>query len=472
MIRERVRRKPAAVLLALLVLVNAGCQTTKTEQANTVKPSAQPNIVIIMADDLASSELSCYGGKNLTTHHIDALAKEGMQFNNMYASEAMCVPIRASLFTGLYPAKHGSYQNHKGVHENLKSVGHYLGNADYRVGLTGKDHSTKPATVFPFEIIDGFEKNCVAKTADYTVDGIRNFVTGSKKPFCLFVMSTNPHAPWTVGDPNEFDPEKLVLPAHWVDTKQTRQHFARYLAEVRQLDKEVGDVMKMLKETGQDKNTMVIFLGEQGPQFPGGKWNLWDHGVKSAMIVRHPGHVKPNTKTNAVTQYEDITPTLVALAGGKEVPGLDGSSFLPVLGGKAQKHRQYAYGIHNNIPEGPAYPIRAITDGRYKLILNLTPEANYHIKYMMNPGAANPTWRTWQEVAKQNPAAKVLTDRIVHRPAVEFYDTQQDPAELKNLAKDPAHAEKVNTMTAALRQWMQQQGDTGADFDKEFARHD
>ncbi|MGV3540599.1 MAG: sulfatase [Rufibacter sp.] len=459
-----------AAVLAMLVLMSAGCQTSKPEQAKKQEPAAQPNIVIIMADDLASSELSCYGGKNLTTTNIDALAKEGMQFNNMYASEAMCVPIRASLFTGLYPARHGSFQNHKGVESNLKSIGHYLGNLGYRVGLTGKDHSTKPANVFPFEMIDGFERNCVAKTADYTVDGIRNFVTGSKQPYCLFVMSTNPHAPWTVGDPSEFDPDKLVLPGHWVDTKQTRQQFAKYLAEVRQLDKEVGDVLKMLKETGQDKNTMVIFLGEQGPQFPGGKWNLWDNGVKSAMIVRQPGRVKANSQSNAVVQYEDITPMLVELAGGQPIAGLDGSSFLPVIDGKSQKHRQYAYGIHNNIPEGPAYPIRAVTDGQYKLILNLTPESKYHIKYMMNPNAANPTWRTWQAQAEQEEKAKFLTDRVANRPAVEFYDTQHDPWELKNLANDPAYAAKVKEMTTELHKWMQQQGDTGANMDREYAK--
>ncbi|AKQ47673.1 heparan N-sulfatase [Rufibacter radiotolerans] len=461
----------ARVFLCLFTGLSACTPKAQSPQAAAPAPPRQPNIVIIMADDLASGELSCYGGKNLQTPNIDALAKEGLKFNKIYASEAMCVPIRASLFTGLYPVRHGSFQNHKPVQDNLKSIGHYLGDLGYRVALTGKDHSTKPRTVFPFEIIDGFEVNCVAKTADYSVDGIRNFVTSSQKPYCLFVMSTNPHAPWTVGDPSEFDHDKLTLPAHWVDTKQTRQQFTKYLAEVRQLDNEVGDVMKMLKATGQDKNTMVIFLGEQGPQFPGGKWNLWDHGVKSSMIVRLPGKVKAGTQTNALVQYEDITPTLVALAGGGAVPGLDGTSFLPVLEGKTQQHRQYAYGVHNNIPEGPSYPIRNIQDDRYKLILNLTPAANYHIKYMMNPKVPNPTWQTWQDRAKEDERAKFLTNRIVHRPAVEFYDTQQDPAELNNLAGNPAYAAKVKELTAELQKWMKQQGDEGASMDREHAKH-
>lgn len=466
----RVKSSYASVLRSLLVFFSISCLNNKSNQTANQKLAAQPNIVIIMADDLASNELSCYGGKNITTTNIDALAKEGLQFNKIYASEAMCVPIRASLFTGLYPARHGSFQNHKGVHSNLKSIGHYLGDLGYRVALTGKDHSTKPAIVFPFEIVDGFEVNCVAKTADYTVDGIRNFVTGSQKPYCLFVMSINPHAPWTVGDPSEFEPEKLTLPPNWVDTKQTRQQFAKYLAEVRQLDKEVGDVMKMLKETGQDKNTMIIFLGEQGPQFPGGKWSLWDHGVKSSMLVRFPSKVKPNTQTDALVQYEDIMATLVEMAGGKLVHGIDGTSFLSVVEGKAKKHRKYAYGIHNNIPEGPAYPIRNIRDDRYKLILNLKPEAEYRIKYMMDPGKNNSLWDSW--TAKNTDKSNFITKRISNRPAVELYDTQQDPWELKNLAKEPAYAAKVKEMTGELQKWMLQQGDTGANLDREYAKHD
>ena len=82
--------------------------------AEKAKPqSDRPNIVVIVADDLLSSELSCYGGKNIVTPNIDRLANEGGWFTHNYASIAMSVPIRASMYTGLYPVRHGSYQNHK-----------------------------------------------------------------------------------------------------------------------------------------------------------------------------------------------------------------------------------------------------------------------------------------------------------------------------------------------------------------------
>ncbi len=241
------------VSLVIFVTTNAFSHAEQPERA-------KPNIVIIMADDLDSRQLSCYGGVNMQTPHIDRLASSGMLFTNMIASEAMCIPTRASLFTGLYPARHGAYQNHKPVFSGLKSICHYLGDLGYRVGLTGKDHMTKPREIFPFDRIAGFEPNCVSATDAYFLDSIRQYMM-QPDPYCLFVMSINPHAPWTVGDPSEFRPEALKLPANWVDTRLTRERFADYLPEVRQLDNQVGDVMPLLEETGATENTIIIFLG-------------------------------------------------------------------------------------------------------------------------------------------------------------------------------------------------------------------
>lgn len=452
--------RPLTIAILLISLVC--CSKTSIAQ------SSKPNIVIIMADDLDSRQLSAYGGQNINTKHIDALAAEGVQFNQMIASEAMCIPTRASLFTGLYPARSGAYQNHKSVNPGLKSVAHYLGDLDYRVALTGKDHMTKPKDIFPFEIIPGFEPNCVAATDDYYLDSIKTFIESSDDPFCLFVMSINPHAPWTVGDPSEFNADSLVLPPHWVDTRLTRNQFTKYLAEVRRLDDQVGDVVNLLKETGREQNTIVIFLGEQGPQFPGGKWTLYDNGQRSSMIIKWPGIVRPDTETDAIVQFEDITPTLVRIAGGEDIPDLDGKSFLDVVTGKSQMHRDFAYGIHNNIPEGPSYPIRSIRNTDFKLILNLTPEKEYHIKYMTDTTKKKLSFTTWVRKAKTDERATFLTNRIIKKPSIEFYDLKNDPYELDNLANKAEYQAKINDMKLKLEEWMKKQGDTGADMDVPF----
>ncbi|SEN27671.1 Arylsulfatase A [bacterium A37T11] len=450
-------------LLIIPFAIHLKAQTVRTGKV-------QPNIVIIMADDLDSRQLSCYGGKNIQTTNIDRLARESLKFNQIIASEAMCVPTRASLFTGLYPAKNGAYQNHKPVYKNLKSVVHYLTDLGYKVGLTGKDHVTKPTAVFPFQIVPGFEKNCVSKTDDYFLDSIKTFINNNQSPYCLFVMSTNPHAPWTVGDPTEFDADKLILPAHWVDTELTRKQFTKYLAEVRRLDDQVGDVLRMLDESGQAENTIVIFLGEQGPQFPGGKWTLWDNGQKSSMLIRWPHNLAAGTETDAIVQYEDITPTLIDIAGGKPIDQLDGQSFLKVIAGQATKHRDFAYGIHNNFPEGPPYPIRSIRDSKFKLILNLQADSNYYIKYMMNPANENNAYTSWLSKAQSDAKNKFLTDRIAKRPPIELYDLKKDPYELNNLSEKKEYHNTIENLKSLLGKWMVSQGDKGIEMDVPFVR--
>jgi N-sulfoglucosamine sulfohydrolase len=441
------------ILLALIpTLVKAQPPQTK-----------KPNFVIIMADDLESRQLSCYGGRNIKTSNIDQLAKEGLQFNNMYASHSTCVPTRASLFTGLYPMKHGSYQNHKPVYENTKGITQYLANLGYKVGLTGKDHSTKS---FPFDLVSGFQKDCVSSNDEYQLADIKKYITTNDKPFCLFVMSINPHKPWDQGDPSEFDANKLVLPPSMIDTKETRAGFCKYLAEIRRLDNQVGDLVALLKETKLDQNTIFIFLGEQGPQFPGGKWTCWDYGQKSSMIVRWPNVISPNKKTNAIVQYEDITPTLIDIAGGATLNQLDGQSFLSVLKGNSKTLRPYAYGMYNNIPEGPAYPCRSIRDNQFKLILNLSPEKSYAIKWYANDAV----WNSWKAASKTDNQASFLFNRVTTRPAVEFYDMTKDPFELSNLADSPKHAKQIAKYTVLLKKWMKEQGDGGAVVDKPFSK--
>lgn len=459
------RLKFLNIFLGIFFVLMGCSKETVQAQSKAVNPKSRPNIVIIMADDLDSKQLSCYGGKNLKTHNIDKLAESGMKFTNMIASEAMCVPTRASLLTGLYPARHGAFQNHKPVSEGVKSIAHYLKDLNYRVGVTGKNHVVNIKEVFPGDIIPGFEPNCIKKTDEYFLDSLENYIQ-QPDPYCLFIMSINPHVPWTAGDRSEFDKDKLILPANWIDTDVTRRNFVAFLAEVRRLDDQVGDVMKILKKKGQLENTIVVFLGEQGPQFPGGKWTLWDYGQRSSMIVRWPGVVKPKTTSDALVQYEDILPTLISAVGGKSIPTLDGINFENVLRGESDSDRDYAYGIHNNIPSGTAYPMRSIRDKKYKLIWNMLPNSKYFVK-MMNPEGKG-LYTSWVQEAKTNPKAANLVNRVTTRPEFQFYDLTKDPDELENLANIPKYAKDVELYKSKLQSWMKQQGDKGVAMDIEY----
>lgn len=450
------------LLSSLVCLAPFACKSVQGEEPERPRR----NIVVFIADDLARNELGCYGGQNVKTPNIDRFAAEGVRFNRMFSSTTMCSPTRASIYTGLYPVRNGVYKNHGATKPETKSVVHYFTQAGYRVGLTGKTHF-RPPKVYPFEKLEGFEPDCVRPTADYTTDKIVEFMKrDDKQPFCLFICSTHPHAPWTTGDPSKFDATKLKLPPHFVDNVETREAFTRYLAEIEMLDKQLGDVLQALKSTGKDDETVVMFCGEQGPQFPGGKWTSWDYGQKSAFMVRTPESYLKGQTSEATVQYEDVLPTLLEYTGVQIQEKLDGKSFLSVLRGKSTEHRKWAYGIHNNFPEGSPYPIRSIRDEQYKLIVNLTPEATYYEKHLMSLGKGN-YWNAWVRDAQTNETAKHWVNRYLTRPEIELYDIRIDPWELNNLASDEKMKPRIEQMKKELFAWMQEQGDTGKLLDVE-----
>ncbi|MHC4444085.1 MAG: sulfatase family protein [Planctomycetota bacterium] len=426
----------------------------------------KPNFVILLGDDCSWYDLGYYGGQ-AKTPNIDRMAEEGMRFDQAIGTTAMCTPTRHSLYTGIYPIKRGGYKNHSAVKKGTKSVCHYLGALGYRVGLSGKGH-IKPRDSFPFERVEGFPRNCVmSKTPVHNLEGVGEFMTRKKaEPFCLFIASVHPHGPWTEGDRGLYPAETLKLPPHWVDTPEQRMAYRNYLAEISELDKQVGDIMRLLGEEKLEEKTLFIFASEQGGQFPGSKWTLWDAGIRFGLIARWPGRIKAGTRTQALLQYEDILPTLIDLAGGERPGGIDGRSFVEVLWGKRDKHRDYAFGVHTNTPEGPPYPIRCIRDQRYKLIVNLLPENTYKEKHLTEQDKYT-YWKSWvAKAAGGDKYADWAVKRFQHRPAVEFYDLKKDPYEVNNLADEVAYAGVIKKMRTELEGWMKLQGDTGADTDK------
>lgn len=232
-------------------------------------------------------------------------------------------------------------------------------------------------------MVDGFERNCVAATAAADPAGIRAFMTREPdRPFCLIVGLVVPHMPWTVGDPSRFEPTRLDLPPWLADTPATRAAFARYLAELEVMDRQTGLVLQTLDETGARDRTLTIFTSEQGAQWPGAKWTVWESGVRTALIIRWPGRVAPGRSTDALVQYADVLPTLVEAAGGDPAAaGFDGRSFLGVLTGQTDRHRDFVYLMHNNVPEGSPYPIRSVHDGRFHYLRNLSPDRVYLEKH-------------------------------------------------------------------------------------------
>ena len=189
------------------------------------------------------------------------------------------------------------------------------------------------------------------------------------------------------------------------------------------------------------------------------KWTCYDAGVHSACIVRWPGVVKPGSVSDALVEYVDIVPTFVDIIGGKPQAKVDGESFKPVLTGKKKAHKKYSFSLQTTrgINAGsPYYGIRSVYDGRYRYIVNLTPEATFQ-----NVETKSPLFKEWKSLAETDSHAKAMTTKYQHRPAIELYDVKNDPYCMKNLAEDAKQASTISRLDKELKRWMKDCGDEG-----------
>ena len=129
--------------------------------------------------------------------------------------------------------------------------------------------------------------------------------------------------------------------------------------------------------------------------------------------------------------------------------------------------------MHNNFPEGPPYPTRTISDGDFRLILNLTPNEMFIEKHLMglkgNAVLNNPYWATWVRDAWNKPEIYRLIKRYQNRPSISFYETRKDPYEMNDLAEDPKYADSISDMKKELLSWMKAEGDPGVALDSQKA---
>jgi len=441
-----------------------------------VSHGRQPNILLMIGDDCTYKDLPLYGGENARTPNIDQLASESLVFNKAFLSMAMCNPCRTELYTGLYPVRGGSAWNHSAARDGLKSIVHYLSDLGYRVGISGKVH-VGPDKVFPFENVNGLKRGSKSESEGIDTHALADFMNRDpSQPFCLVLGFTSPHAPWTVEPPAHLAPEKIQLPPNIADNERTRADFSLYLAEVEELDRGVGLGLRALEASGQADDTLVLFTSEQGSMFPGNKWTNWNSGVHTSMVVRWPRVVDPGKRTDALVQYADVVPTFVDAAGGAvEALNLDGSSFLSVIEGITEEHRSFVYCMHNNIPEGPPYPIRAVTDGSYLYIRNLRPELLYIEKHLMGGHPYHDFWPSWLTESgpwnnpdrAMNQKSVDLVHRFMRRPSEELYYLPEDPYSMNNLAEDPGYQSMQVGLSSELDAWMSSQGDPGALIDNE-----
>ncbi|TDQ07499.1 sulfatase family protein [Pedobacter metabolipauper] len=453
----------ASVIVAESLLA---INTPKKKSTDT----SRPNIIFIMADDLFMEDIAPYGSTQVHTPNITRLAREGVCLDNMFNMVPVCSPTRQSILTGLGPVRSGAYPNHTMIYDGIKTLPVYLKQLGYRTALIGKKHYA-PESAYPFDFLGGREHDN-GEGRDIDLSKAKAYIKKSAgKPFFLMFTSNQPHEPWTRGNQQAYNPDKIKLKPNMVDTKLTRKRMANYFAEISYLDSLVGVCLDMVERSGQKENTIIMFATEQGNSFPFSKWTLYDQGLHSGFIVKWPGKVQPNTRNKAMLAYIDITPTLIDIAGGDPgkintgskdglgKTGFDGQSFKKVLTDGVAHARDYVFAEHTTrgiIQGSDAYASRSARSTKFLYIHNL----NYQGEFS-NTITHSQMFKQWLE---KDPLRSSFYEK---RPQEELYNVIQDPYNLNNLANDVQYSSIKKELQEKLKDFMIQQGDKGIQTEME-----
>jgi uncharacterized sulfatase len=422
---------------------------------------AKPNFVFFISDDLGVHDVMPYGAGDVRTPNMQRLAEGGLLFRQAFVASPSCAPSRAALLTGLMPARNGAEANHTRPRAETKKLPAYLNELGYEVAAFGKVAHYNYGPEYGFDVVageGGRNYRGIALAAEY----LRN--RKSDKPLCLFVGTNWPHVPWP--EPENYGPDNVKLPPTHVDTPETRYWRARYYTAVTRADDDLGTTLAAAREVLDPANTFIFFTSDHGAQWPFGKWNLYDQGIRVPLIVAGPG-IKAGAATGAMVSWIDFLPTLVELAGGTPPLDIDGRSFAGVLRGEKTTHCYEIYTTHSGDGAFNVYPIRSVRDSRWKYILNLHPEYQHatHINRTAGPERAS-FFASWEDAAKRDARAAHLVGRYKQRPREELYDLESDPFEQHNLADLPEHRERLAAMRDKVAAWMKEQGDTGRVFNE------
>jgi len=386
-------------------------------------PARQPNILLILADDLGYGDLGCYGQSRIQTPNLDRLAAEGVRFSQAYAGSTVCAPSRCCLMTGLHTG-HARTRGNKYPDLPLRpqdlTVTEVLKQAGYRTALIGKwslgqlgstgyptrrgfdewfgyFSQTHAHNYYPEHLLENDSAficrgNMGAQRKDYAPDLFTgralDFVTRQSpgRPFFLHLCYTAPHANNEMGrdtgDGIEVPDDQPYSGQPW--PKQER----KFAAMITRMDSDVGRIMAALQQKGLDEDTLILFSSDNGPHKEGGhdpeffrssgplrgiKRDLYEGGIRVPTLARWPRRIQPGQVSDFPWAFWDFMPTAAELAGASVPEGLDGKSILPTLAGQSQPPHEYFYwefherGFHQAVRMGPWKGIRKSPKGPLEL---------------------------------------------------------------------------------------------------------
>jgi N-sulfoglucosamine sulfohydrolase len=451
---------------------------------NAASPALRPNIVFMIADDLAWDDLGAFGHPTLRTPQIDRLAREGMRFDSAFLTVSSCSPSRASLLTGRYPHNTDAEQLHWPLPAAQSTLLEPLRAAGYWTGAAGKWHlgedakrrfdEVREADPAGYSLPAGSLTMLIQASGDIQsgctewVPLLRN--RPRDRPFFAWLAALDPHRDYEENisaDPTR--PENVVVPRHLPDTPVVRGELALYYDEIERLDRFVGAVMQELEEQGVAANTLVVFLSDNGRPFPRDKTTVFDGGIRTPLIVRWPGRVAAGSTCAQLVSTIDLAPGVLAAAGLSSLPTMQGVSFLPLLADPRMPIRREIF-AEQNWHDYEARS-RAIRTEYYKLIVNDYPDLP------LTPPADALRSVTFREMQRLRDARELAPEQqqcfTLPRAAVELYDLRSDPGEFHNVSEQPAYASTVTALKERLGQWRKDTADlmparrTADEFDRE-----
>ena len=329
--------------LLLLSALGFAC-TPKTSEEEADK---QPNVIIILTDDQGWGDLSMNGNTNLSTPHIDGIAKDGATFDNFYVC-AVCSPTRAELLTGRYHFRSGIYSTGGGgerMDVDETTIAEVFKKAGYQTAAYGKWHNGMQYPYHPnargFDDFYGFcsghwgnyfspmlehNGNIVQGNGflidDFTDHGIEFMEKNKDQPFLLYLPFNTPHTPFQVPDRNwdKFKDKEIGMLAK--AGKENIEDTRAALAMCENIDENVGRIVAKTEELGIDDNTIILFFCDNGPAR--NRWNAGmkerkgstnEGGTRSPLVMKWPKGVEAGTKIERLVSVTDLLPTLSEMCG-------------------------------------------------------------------------------------------------------------------------------------------------------------
>ncbi|MGB3618438.1 MAG: sulfatase [Catalinimonas sp.] len=453
-------------------------------------PPKRPNILWLVAEDL-SPYLPAFGDSTVATPNLSRLAAEGVRYTNMYSPSGVCAPSRAAIATGLYPssfgANHmrtGSYTEVTGlpkyqavpppearmVSEWMRLAGYYCTNnvkGDYQFDAPAtawdawsnyahwRNRATKgrPGPETPFYAVFNFgvtHESGLFEPYGPRYNEQRHYQAGDTSFHTLPWGERSPDTTVVEHLPQDAD---FSVPPYLPDNEVTRRDLWKMYNNIAEMDRQLGAVLDQLEADGLLEETIIFFYGDHGGPLPRQKRLIYDSGLRVPLIVRFPNGARAGEIDDQLCSFVDFAPTLLHIAG-QEVPDyMHGRSFV----GDETPARDYIHAAADRF-DGFTDAIRAVRDARYKYIRNYRPEQGYYL-----PVTYREKIPTMRELLRLRDAGELNEAQAQWfretKPREELYDCQNDPHELRNLADDPAHAEKLAELSAEMDRWLADIGD-------------